>query len=98
MNTAPFAALFLILTAVPGIVHVAKGLPLRIATMSPCYPGDRRVVVIRVLPGGQLMINVDLSSWTELGGFPQSFLESLAHRSGAVIIAVLCSFRALADL
>lgn len=97
INAGPFAALFLILTAVPSIIHVAKGLPLRIASMGPCYPGDRRVVVIRVLPGGQLMINTDSSSWSELGGQLDAIFRTRAERLAFVTAEPDLPFSQVAD-
>jgi biopolymer transport protein ExbD len=68
LNVAPLVAVLLILAATLGCAGpTSVGLPLRLGKMEPCYPGDRRVVVIQVLTGGSVKINVDPVHRTELG-------------------------------
>jgi biopolymer transport protein ExbD len=81
LNAAPFAALLLIATAVlASTAGVSMGLPLRIGKMEPCYPGDRRVVVIQVSADGSVRINVDPVSRSELGGKLDDIFRTRAVR------------------
>ncbi|HYV75942.1 MAG TPA: hypothetical protein VFB24_16940 [Candidatus Binatia bacterium] len=60
LNAAPFAALFLTLSAIAaGFFHTATGFAVRIARLEPCGWDDRRVVVVQVLSRGGLRINTE---------------------------------------
>jgi biopolymer transport protein ExbD len=81
INVAPFVAVLLVMAAVfASTVHVSMGLPLRIARMGPCYPGDRRVVVIQLLADGSININVDPVSRSELGNRLDGIFRTRAVR------------------
>jgi biopolymer transport protein ExbD len=83
VNAAPFAALFLILATVlatASTFHGSQGLPLRLAKMVPCYPGDRRVVVIQVLAHRRLKMNVDPVESSELGDRLEEIFRTRAVR------------------
>jgi biopolymer transport protein ExbD len=67
-NAALLAALMLLVAVIfVSTAHTSVGLPLRIGRMVPCYPGERRVVVIRVFAHGGIKIDIDESDKNRLG-------------------------------
>jgi biopolymer transport protein ExbD len=60
-------AVLLIVAAVFANTGPSVGLPLRVGKIVPCYPGDRRVVVIQLSTDGSVKINVDSIRRAELG-------------------------------
>src|SRR5437773_5874018 len=56
------------------------GLPLRVGKMTPCYPGDRRVVVIQLSTDGSVKINVDPVKRAELGAKLDDIFRTRAVR------------------
>jgi biopolymer transport protein ExbD len=67
LNAAPFAALFLTLSAIAaGFSHTANGFAVRIARVAPCGWDDRRGVVVQVLSHGGLRINAEVVKRVDL--------------------------------
>jgi biopolymer transport protein ExbD len=67
-NVAPLVAVLLLAAAILTCTTACSvGLPLRIGKMEPCYPGDRRAVVIQISRDASIKINVDPVSRSELG-------------------------------
>lgn len=60
--------------------RTSVGLPLRVGKMAPCYPGDRRVVVLQLSTDGSLKINVDPVKRTELGAKLDDIFRTRAVR------------------
>jgi biopolymer transport protein ExbD len=76
-----FAALFLLLSPiVVACLKMSTGLPVWIARHEDCGGDDRRVVVVVVLPHGQLKLNEEAVGRDQLGDRLQEIFEPRAER------------------
>jgi biopolymer transport protein ExbD len=81
LNAAPFAALFLTLSAIAaGLLHTATGFAVRIARVEPCGWDDRRVVVVQVLSQGGLRINGQVLQRGELEQRLEQIFKTRVYR------------------
>jgi biopolymer transport protein ExbD len=60
--------------------RTSVGLPLRVGRIVPCYPGDRRVVVIQLSTDGSVKINVDPVKRADLGARLDDIFRTRAVR------------------
>lgn len=97
LNSAPFVALFLILTAITvAIIRVPDGLRVMIATKR-AHCGDGPLFVVDVLPGGQVRLNAEQMPRDRLGRRLHEAFETIAERLVFIKADPDVPFRDVAD-